>query len=249
MKYLSRHTVSDNDIDTLIELYRSNGSDKVREVSRLLRKEEIIFGLLPSDFLYYLPLNGQSKVLNVACGLGTHAFNISKFASEVHACDPSSKNISFCKERVKNEGYKNIQFFHSTIAEISFPPGTFDAIIVNDSARLLDYQRKNLHHIYKLLKQGGMLYFSTHTRFPKRLKRITRDIEFEKSDFYIAHPSHFFPRFLIPINDFAALKFVINTISADKGVVGMLLRLAIKIPFVMRGMRLFFFEYAVFIKK
>lgn len=249
MRYSAQDMLSNDSLDALIEAYRSGGSDRARNVAKSFSMEEFIFGLLPSDFLYYLPLNDQAKVLDVACGLGTHSFNIAKFAGEVYGCDPSFKKIAFCEARKQSEGYKNVHFSCSDIADLPFSSNTFDVIIASNSAGLLSKKESDLHLIYKLLKPGGMFYFCTHTRCPWKLKRALSGVEFEKIDFYIAHPSCYFPRFLIPVNDFGTLRFVLNIISADKGVLGVIVRFVIKIPLVGGGIRFFLPHYAVFIKK
>lgn len=241
--------LSDESLDALIESYRSGGSLKAREIAKTIGMEEYIFGLLPSDFLFYLPLNERSKVLNVACELGTHSFNIAKFAGEVHACDSSLKKITFCQKRTKDEDIKNIYFLHSDIASLPFPSNSFDVIMINDIAGLLDKKEDDLCRIYEMLKPGGMLYFGMRARRPKTVECALNNIGFKGVDFYIAHPNHCFPRFLIPFYELYSLRFVMNIITDDKGVIGKGIRVLIKIPIVVKSIRLFFPYYAVFAKK
>lgn len=249
MKYFAQSMLSDNSLDALIEAYQTGGSFKAWETARAIGAEESIFGLLPSDFLYYLPLDDQAKVLDISCGLGAHSFTIAKLVGEVYACDLSLKNITFCQERMKNENFKNIRFLHSNIADLSLPPATFDVAIVSDFATLSDGKKNDLRRIYEMLKPGGTFYFGARTRRPRMVRRMLHDSGFKKIDFYIAHPNHHFPRFLIPSDELNALKFVINIISDSKGVMGKIARVLIKIPLVVRGIRFFLPYYAVFAKK
>lgn len=247
-----RHSSSkfpDNFIDALIEAYRSGGSSKARATARTIGKEEYIFGLLPSDFLYYLPFNERSKVLNIACELGTHSFNIAKLVGEVHACDISLKNIAFCQERMKDEGAKNVYFLHSDIVNLPFSSDTFDVIIINDVAGSSGKTEEDVRRVYQLLKPGGVLYLGMYARRTKEIRRMLSGAGFKDIDLYIAHPNHYFPRFLIPFDELYSLRFVMNIITDDKGVIGRGIRALIKISLVVKGIRFFLSYYAVFAKK
>lgn len=47
---------------------------------------------------------------------------------------------------------------------------------------------------------------------------------------YAAYPSVALPRFLVPVRDTAAQRFVLTMMSADKGLVGVLLRVLLAMP-------------------
>ena len=177
-------------------------------MKRFLSEKEFIYGLLRSDFLYYLSLNVESKVLNIGCGLGTHVFNAARFAGEVYGCDSSGKNIAFCEERKKSGNVKNVHFLHSDIKSLPFSSNTFDAVLMHDG--------KNLSHVHALLKPGGVLYFGTaRSSEREKYERALGAAGFEKNpEAYLAYPSRELPRFLIPIHDDYALKFVLNMMSA-----------------------------------
>jgi len=294
---------SENTLDEIIKCYRSGKSEDAREIIKSIGREEFIFGGARSDFLFYIPLDKKSKVLDVGCGLGAHSFNAARLAGEVYGCDLSKKRVDFCEERRLSENIQNLRFIHSDIENLPFGDGTFDAIILNGVVEWLGEKNKNkdprqdqidgLRRARQLLKPGGMIYIGIENRFAasylfsardhnnlkytsfmprfianlvslrKRGKpyrtytyskqgyeRLLLDAGFDKKpDIYIAHPGYNFPRFLIPFNDMAALKFILNSMSIDKGLTGKIARFFSKIPFGAAFIRNFFYAYAIFIKK
>jgi len=214
-------------------------------------KEELVYGLLPSDFLYYLPINKESKVLDVGCGSGVHSFNIADFVSEVYGCDLSKEAVEFCEKRKKNENVKNVQFLNSDIESLHFKDNTFDAIILNTADDFKNGNKlENLRRIYSLLKPGGVLYFGNQGNLKKANKELLIEAGFRKSpSVYIAYPSHHLPRFLIPLPDTEALRFIINSMSAYRGLRGVLARILIKVPPILFLFRSFFLSRAIFVKK
>jgi len=294
---------SENDLDRIINFYKEGKEKEARELIKSLDREDFIFGMARSDFLYYIPLNKESKVLDVGCGLGVHSFNAARFAGEVWGCDLSKKRVEFCEERRKTENISNINFFHSDIENLSFAENTFDAILLNGVLEWLGEKNKNkspredqledLKKLRKLLKPGGTLYIGIENRFAisylfkaldhNRLKytsfmprtlanmvskikrgkpyrtytyskkgyeKLLKEAGFNKeADVYIAHPGYNYPRFLIPFKDRGALKFILNSMSIDKGTTGKLARVFIKIPFLGNFIKHFFYAFNIFVKK
>ena len=166
---------SEDNLDKMIGFYRQGKVDKARELIRSLGREDFVFGMARSDFLYYIPLDKTSKVLDVGCGLGTHSFNASRFAGQVYGCDLSKKRVEFCEERKKDEKVQNINFLHSDVENLPFSPNTFDAILLNGVLEWLGEKNKNkdprqdqiedLAYLRKLLKPGSTLYVGIENRF------------------------------------------------------------------------------------
>jgi len=294
---------SEDILDEIIASYRSGDLKEVYKIVKSVGREEFIFGLGRSDFLYYLPIDKNSKVLDIGCGLGAHSFNAARLAGEVYGCDLSKKRIEFCEARRKSEGIENLSFFHSDVESLPFGLNTFDAIILNGVVEWLGEKNKNksprqdqvedLQSIRRLLKPGGVLYIGIENRFAvsylfsardhnslkytsfmprfianyisllKRGKpyrtytysklgydRLLKDAGFDKKpDVCIAHPGYNFPRFLIPFSDTKSLKFILKSMSIDKGATGRIARFFSKIPFMSKVMRNFFYAYAIFIEK
>lgn len=290
-------------LDKIIEYYRLGQFEVARELIRFLGREDFIFCPARSDFLYYLPLDKTSKVLDVGCGLGVHSFNAARLAGEVWGCDLSKKRVAFCEVRRKSEGVVNVNFLHSDVENLPFAPDTFDAIILNGVVEWLGEKNKNkdprqdqlddLRHLRSLLKPGGTIYigienrlaaaylfsakdhnslkytnflprwaanwvsllkrgkpYRTYTYTKKGYERLLKDAGFDGApDFYIAHPGYNLPQFLLPFEDIGALKFILNSMSIDKGTTGRLARFLVKIPLLAGAMRNFFYSYAIFITK
>lgn len=221
-------------------------------IKKKTKDEEMISGLLRSDFLYYLPLDQDSSILEIGCGLGTHAFNVASFVSEVVAIDPSSENVNFCKRREDEEGTKNIQFLHCDFASFVKEKRLFDVIIIGETFGYRDLKR-NLGQILQLLNPGGALYFGLTNRgffLRRRLGQVLKRAGFTgKADVYILYPNQKLPRFMIPFEDMFTLKFIGNIISADKGLIGIIIRLACKSIFIRKFIRMLFTGYGVFLVK
>ena len=294
---------SEEKLDMILDCYRRGQSERGREIIRALDCEEFIFGLSRSDFLYYLPLNKNSKVLDVGCGLGVHSFNAASRAGEVWGCDLSKKRVEFCEARKRSEGVENVNFLHSNIENLPFEPEAFDAIILNGVVEWFGEKNKNkdprqdqledLRYLRQLLKTGGVLYvgienrvaasylfsafdhnhlkytsfmprfvanwvsylkrgkpYRTYTYTKGGYNRLLKDAGFNKMpEFYIAHPGYNLPQFLIPFDDLGALKFILNSMSIDKGTTGKVARFLIKIPLMAGLMRNFFYSYVIFVTK
>lgn len=61
----------------------------------------------------------QSKVIDIGCGTGALAFDLSKRCSFVFGIDTSSKMVTFAKERKQREEIDNVFFIHGGIDYLS----------------------------------------------------------------------------------------------------------------------------------
>lgn len=249
MNHITQNGLSESSIEKMVKYYRSGQPKKVRELTTSLGVDELVFGLSRSDFLWYLPIDKESKVLDVGCGLGTHVFNMSGFADEVHGIDVSEERIEFCEARKQNEGFNNTHFLLSDVKDLTFTPSTFDAISVHGFTNMTV---ENLRRLRLLLKPDGMLYFGIDDRmnFKKKYKKMLNDAGFgKKPNLYIASPSYHIPRFIIPVQDTQALKFILNSMTAYRGALGGLVRFFVKIPLLTPLFRNLFHSHAIFVKK
>lgn len=60
----------------------------------------------------------ESNVLDVGCGTGRLAFQLSSFCKKVTGIDLSYKNIAIANENLKKGNYENVQFIHGSAADI-----------------------------------------------------------------------------------------------------------------------------------
>lgn len=234
---------------------RTVSSKKKRIKRHPISREEFLHGLLRSDFLYYLPLNKKGVVLDVGCGWGTHAFNTARIAGMVYGCDPSEEKIRFCEKRRQKEEVKNVKFIQSKVEDLSFDQNIFDAILVHGLSTWSSEQYSNLLHLYAFLKPGGTLYFGAESILgyiflKKKYTQLLRETGFvNEPNFYIASPSYHLPRFLIPHQDTEALRFILISMTAYRGIAGALVRFFVRIPGGVSVLRNFFYSYAIFVKK
>jgi len=166
---------SEGDLDKIIDLYKSGQAKKAREMIDSLGKEEFVYGLPRSDFFYYIPINKESRVLDIGCGLGVHSFNAAKLAGEVYGCDQSKKRVEFCEEKRRHQKIENLRFFHSDIESLPFKDNTFDVVFLNGVVEWLGVKNKNknprddqtedISKLRKLLKPGGTMYIGIENRF------------------------------------------------------------------------------------
>ncbi len=222
-------------------------------MQKKIKNKEFLFGLSRSDFLFYLPLTINSKVLEIECGFGTHAFNIANFVKEIVAVDSQVVNINFCEKRKRQEQVNNINFLEFETEDLNFPRETFDVILISNY-QLLGKNERIFKQCYQWLKPQGTLYFGVKVLGGlwclDHYRRYLQRVGFSKEpQIYIAYPSHLIPRFMIPKDDTLALNFILNSMTAYKGFRGKLIRGLIKAPLFTRIFRNLFSDYAFFVKK
>ncbi len=106
-------------------------------------------------------LNGNSHVLDLACGTGTSAFFISdRYGCKVTGIDISKDLIAVANEDLEKRDDKgNLRFQVADALEIPFPDNTFDAVISQAFFILIDEKERALEEILRVLKPGG--YFGS----------------------------------------------------------------------------------------
>jgi hypothetical protein len=65
---------------------------------------------------------------------------------------------------------------------------------------------------------------------------------------YLAYPSVVVPRFLVPLDDKVAQRFILRLMSADKGLLGKLLRVTLYLPGGLAILRALIFRERLIIK-
>ncbi|HVS79880.1 MAG TPA: class I SAM-dependent methyltransferase, partial [Candidatus Paceibacterota bacterium] len=92
--------------------------------------------------------------------------------------------------------------------------------------------------------------YRTYTYAKGGYEKLLRDSGFSNpACFYIAHPGYNLPQYLIPFGDTAALCFVLNSMSIDKGMRGAFVRAIAVLPGMGKITRNFFYSYAMYVKK
>jgi SAM-dependent methyltransferase len=169
-------------LNALLALMRKGDYARAKAFVRdELDREDFIFGLARSDFMYYLPLTKESRVLDCGCGLGVHSFNLAPYVKEVVAFDQSKKRIEFCQLRKKFEHVENVHFRHASFDTFTLKPDHFDVVLMNGVLEWVgernahknprDDQKEVLTMARRALKPDGVLYVGIENRFsPAYLK-------------------------------------------------------------------------------
>ena len=106
-------------------------------------------------------LKPDDVILDVGCGTGSLALELSPCVSEVHAIDLSREMIKIANQKAADENIGNVTFHNTTITNVSFESETFNAICAYNILHLFDDRRAALNMIFYLLKPGGFFISST----------------------------------------------------------------------------------------
>ena len=134
--------------DQLAEKYAAK---PVEDTSAFERKKAITRELL----------RPEATVLEIGCGTGTLALELSRFAGHVHAVDISAEMIRIANEKKATGQVTNVTFHRGTLEEDArFQPAQFDAVWAYSILHLVDDRRRTLRTIFEVLKPGGTLVSS-----------------------------------------------------------------------------------------
>lgn len=106
-------------------------------------------------------LKQSDIVFDYGCGTGSLSIEISSKVKEIHAIDISSKMLDIAKQRINEKGIKNIKLKKSTIDDVEFLAGSYDAVIAVNIFHFIDDVGKDLIRTYEMLKPDGLLITET----------------------------------------------------------------------------------------
>ncbi len=106
-------------------------------------------------------LKPDDVILDVGCGTGSLALELSECVSLVHAIDLSREMIKIANQKAADENTHNVRFHNTTIANASFEGETFNAICAFNVLHLVDDRGAVLNAIFNLLKPGGIFVSTT----------------------------------------------------------------------------------------
>jgi len=133
--------------------YAENWADKLRSGQNLAQKyieKPAMYSKLPS-------LKGKS-VICIGCGTGEECEHLKSLgADKVVGIDISKGLIEVAKKN-----FPKIDFYVIDMEEISLPPSSFDFAYSSLTLHYVEDWTKTLNSIYKVLRPGGVLLFSTH---------------------------------------------------------------------------------------
>ena len=102
---------------------------------------------------------GVTKILDLACGIGRHAFLFAQNGFSVTGTDSAQSAIDYCKNWFTQEGLKG-DFQVRNMSDIPFEANSLDAVIAYNAVyHAYTHQIvKTIDQIYKSLKIGGFFY-------------------------------------------------------------------------------------------
>lgn len=118
--------------------------------------------ILTGELLAKLHLNENSKVLDIACGIGTTSIDIAqKYGCQVIGIDLSCENIAFAIRKAEEHNLSKLLSFQVADAQsLPFPKNYFDAVISECSFCIFPDKKTVAKEMYRVTKQGGYLGIS-----------------------------------------------------------------------------------------
>jgi arsenite methyltransferase len=101
-------------------------------------------------------LQPRSNVVEIGCGTGSLALEMSRHAGHIHAIDVSAEMIRIAERKKADQGVTNVTF-HTGTLEAVLPqiPVNVDAVWAYSILHLVDDRASTLKTAYELLKPGG----------------------------------------------------------------------------------------------
>lgn len=101
-------------------------------------------------------LTPRSNVLEIGCGTGSLALELSCHAASIHAIDVSPEMIRIAEQKKANQGVTNVIFQAGTL-EAMLPriPRELDAVWAYSILHLVDDRTSTLKSAFDLLRPGG----------------------------------------------------------------------------------------------
>ena len=111
----------------------------------------------------FLDLNGNERVLDVACGTGCASFSLAKKLPEGHVTgiDFSRGMLSQAMRKQEEEGIRNVDFSEMDMQALDFPDGHFDVAVSAFSIFFVDDMQSQLSQIARKVKSGGKIIMTT----------------------------------------------------------------------------------------
>ena len=107
-----------------------------------------------------LGLDESSRLLDVACGMGTQDVYLSRhFAPRsIDAVDVTWKHIEHGKLRARDAGCaERVRFHHGTATQLAFPDRHFSHLLSIEGTVHFDTRRQFLHEAFRVLEPGGRI--------------------------------------------------------------------------------------------
>lgn len=126
-----------------------------RENIRLQDQASTLAELLHHDTAY----PAKSRILEPGCGVGAQTITLARNSpdSNLISIDMSRESIAAARNKIEEEGFKNVSFQQADIFRLPFKPGSFDHIFVCFVLEHLAQPDVALGCLKGLLKDGGTI--------------------------------------------------------------------------------------------
>jgi len=126
-----------------------------RENIRLQDQASTLAELLHHDTAY----PAKSRILEPGCGVGAQTITLARNSpdSRLISIDMSRESIEVARNKIEEEGFKNVSFQQADIFKLPFKPGSFDHIFVCFVLEHLAQPDVALGCLKGLLKDGGTI--------------------------------------------------------------------------------------------
>ena len=146
-----------------------------REIAEYDR--EVPRGLRPAEEAFISRHLSKGLVLDVGCASGREAIALARKRFDVVALDLTPAMVLAAKENSKLHGLRDrIRFEVGDVRDMDFPDGTFDSALILgnmiEHVRGREERVRALAETGRVLKPGGILIFSTHTRASRLRYRL-----------------------------------------------------------------------------
>jgi SAM-dependent methyltransferase len=128
-----------------------------------------------ASWIPLLRLPKESVVLDVGSGYGAITHALAANFDEVHSIEAIPERVEFTNVRLRQEGFDNVRLVQGSALQLPYPPGSFDAIIVNGVLEWIgdwdlegsprSAQLRFLRRLHTLLKPSGRLLVGIENRF------------------------------------------------------------------------------------
>lgn len=121
-----------------------------------------------------LQLTAESRVLDVASGTGASAlFLARRFGCQVFGIDLGRKSVLRATEAAAAQGLTDqVQFQHSDAEQMTFPDGSFDAVICECAFCTFPDKHAAAREFARVLRPGGRVGLSDLTRGPEIAEQL-----------------------------------------------------------------------------
>ena len=168
--------------DEMHQLLEASRTDLEGSIRDYLRKRdapprlgEYILGRGRAGWQYLLPVDRDSKVLDLGCGWGTLAWSLAQFCGHVVACDSTLERMQLLGLRRQADELDNLQLVCAGDSKhLPFPDDSFNAVVVNGVLEWVpsglpgnprEVQMEFLREIRRVLKPDGCLFLGIENRY------------------------------------------------------------------------------------